>query len=105
MAPLLSSVLGTPLCPACRSPARRPRSPAGAGLPLVAVIQCFIQGVSCTRLLLNHRVNLVCKSGLLLDRQRADFCAQLGQGAIYFVDLVLCGAGREAKQALPEVAK
>ena len=67
MAQLLSFVLGIPLCLACH-PARPPATFAGGGwLPLVAVIQCFIEGVTGTRLLLNHQMNLVGKSCLLLD--------------------------------------
>jgi hypothetical protein len=94
MAQLLQSALGILLCLACH-PARPPATFAGGGwLPLVAVIQCFIQGVTGTRLLLYHHVNLVRKSCLLLDRQGADFCAQLGQGSINFVDLVLRGSWR-----------
>jgi hypothetical protein len=64
------------------------------GLSLVAIIQRFIEGVTSTRLLLNPHVNLIRESGLLLERQGANFCAQLGQGSIYFIDLVLCSAWR-----------
>ena len=66
------------MCHACH-PTRPPATFAGGGwLPLVAVIQCFIEGVTGTRLLLDPHMNLVRKRGLLLDRQGANFCAQLG---------------------------
>jgi hypothetical protein len=79
---------------------------AGGGwLPLVAIIQCFVQGVTGTRLLLDPHMDLVGKSRLLLDWQSPNFCAQLGQRSINLIDLVLRSAWRWAKQALPELAK
>jgi hypothetical protein len=76
-------------------PAHPPAAFAGGGwLPLVAIVQCFIQGITSTRLLLDPHVNLIRKRCLLLNRQGADFCTQLRQAAIDFVDLVLGGPWR-----------